>query len=233
VLWYAGKKHSKAYVPSYFGSGVILHSAIKKYGTSTCKNRVVLWARDLDELNSLERKTIDRLRSKYGRKCLNRSEGGDGLTSEQLKVLWKSPALRTKHREALLQKYKDPEYKQRQIAAVKTALSKPGVYEARAATLRKTFSRPEVRERFSIIAKETNSRPEVKSRISEMTNKAYEDPEVRRRHKEAIYNVRYLSGPFRTIWESVKSQFPEVKPPHHNAHFSKWEAFVSSLRVEN
>lgn len=75
---YVGKKKG-SFDPKYFGSGIALANAIKKYGTSNFVVEIIVYASDKDELNELEKICIAEYRQDLGRENLyNISDGGEG-----------------------------------------------------------------------------------------------------------------------------------------------------------
>jgi len=73
---YIGKKVSSTFVNNYFGSGLILQEAIKKYGKENFKIEILQWAKTETELNQLEIYEI--ARAKKSNRLYNIAEGGTG-----------------------------------------------------------------------------------------------------------------------------------------------------------
>jgi group I intron endonuclease len=73
---YIGKKHKSIFDPTYYGSGVILNEAIKKYGKENFKIELLDWADNIKKLNYLEKYYILQLTDVYD--LYNISKGGDG-----------------------------------------------------------------------------------------------------------------------------------------------------------
>jgi group I intron endonuclease len=70
---YIGKKHKQIFVDSYYGSGIVISSAIKKYGKENFEVVLIATADSLEDLNLLERQFILNEHPKY-----NLAPGGDG-----------------------------------------------------------------------------------------------------------------------------------------------------------
>jgi group I intron endonuclease len=70
---YIGKKHKQIFVDSYYGSGIVISSAIKKYGKENFEVVLIATADSLEDLNLLERQFILNEQPKY-----NLAPGGDG-----------------------------------------------------------------------------------------------------------------------------------------------------------
>lgn len=75
---YIGKHKSDKYDSKYYGSGLILKKAIKKYGINNFTNELIDKADSLEELNEKEKYYISKYKEEYGDKCYNISNGGDG-----------------------------------------------------------------------------------------------------------------------------------------------------------
>ena len=73
---YIGKKHKSEFDPTYYGSGIILQEAVKKYGKSNFLVELLSWANTNEELNQLEKKYISKFKSDFD--LYNIAEGGDG-----------------------------------------------------------------------------------------------------------------------------------------------------------
>ena len=55
---YIGKKKKSVFDHTYYGSGIVLAEAIKKYGKENFSIEILGWATTIDELNSLEKQFI-------------------------------------------------------------------------------------------------------------------------------------------------------------------------------
>ena len=76
---YIGKKHKNYFVPDYFGSGILIKKAIKKYGKENFKVEVIDWCDSLEELNMKEKYYIETLNSdRHTGLGYNIAKGGDG-----------------------------------------------------------------------------------------------------------------------------------------------------------
>ena len=95
--FYIGQKRG-SFLPSYLGSGVILHDAIKKYGKINFKLEVLNYASTKEMLDGLEMKHIFEHRQVFGKAFLyNISNGGEGCIgfkhSEEFKMYQKEKHL--------------------------------------------------------------------------------------------------------------------------------------------
>ena len=75
---YVGKKESSKYVPTYYGSGVLINRSIKKYGLKNFVNVMIDCANTLEELDAKEKKYIYHFKYNYIYGCYNIAEGGTG-----------------------------------------------------------------------------------------------------------------------------------------------------------
>ena len=73
---YIGKKNKPEFDSGYYGSGIALQSAIKKYGKQNFTVEVLYWATTVEELNQLEIKAIAEHKSVNN--TYNIAIGGDG-----------------------------------------------------------------------------------------------------------------------------------------------------------
>ena len=75
---YIGKKKGD-FVSNYFGSGIRINNALKKYGRTVFIVEKLVDAEDLEKLNMLEKKYIAEYKSLLGKeRCYNIASGGDG-----------------------------------------------------------------------------------------------------------------------------------------------------------
>ena len=87
---YVGK--DKKENPAYYGSGIVLRQAIKKYGKENFKKEILDRCDDFKKLNEKEIFWIDKLKSCDVKIGYNRSLGGDGFsgilpeTSEKIRI---------------------------------------------------------------------------------------------------------------------------------------------------
>ena len=73
---YIGKKKSTSFISDYYGSGIALKEAIKKYGKSNFVIEILEWADTKEELDDLEIKNISFFSSIYN--LYNIAKGGNG-----------------------------------------------------------------------------------------------------------------------------------------------------------
>jgi hypothetical protein len=73
---YIGKKQKEVFDPTYYGSGLILKEAIKKYGKENFSIEVLSWATTISELNKLEELYISQYRLVDD--LYNIAKGGNG-----------------------------------------------------------------------------------------------------------------------------------------------------------
>jgi glycine/D-amino acid oxidase-like deaminating enzyme len=121
---YAGKRKSQGsldwprrgtgFLPDgYRGSGSVWAKVIAKYSDPAEYEYIVLGRPSSDDWERYERRAIALTRALFGRKCLNRTEGGDGFSSETRKRLHQDPAWRRKQRRALRRALDTPEFKEK------------------------------------------------------------------------------------------------------------------------
>lgn len=76
--FYIGKHKAIKFDPNYFGSGIHISRAIKKYGKNNFSIKILEWCITLDQLNIAEKKWINKLDAKNPKKAYNIANGGDG-----------------------------------------------------------------------------------------------------------------------------------------------------------
>lgn len=144
---YIGKHSCSEYDPSYYGSGKLLKEAIRKYGKENFVNELLLEADTEQELNELEKKTINEFRQQYGRKLYNIAEGGSGgdtisgLSEEDRNLFIE------KMTEINRQRTSTEEFKQKISKSNKRRYADPEERKRHAAKIKKTWSDPELRKR--------------------------------------------------------------------------------------
>lgn len=75
---YIGRKKSKEFIKSYYGSGKNIKAQLKIYGKQNFTVRIIKKAKNKDELDLLEIKYIKKCKDMYGDKCINQAKGGLG-----------------------------------------------------------------------------------------------------------------------------------------------------------
>jgi hypothetical protein len=151
---------------NYFGSGIILNEAIKKYGKENFKKEVIDIAVDQEILNLKEEYWISYLNSKYP----NGYNIADGGNSGPVMFGEDNPAKRPEVREKLSGENnpaKRPEVRER-LRETKQGENNPA-------------KRPEVRIKMSKTGKEVQSRPGVKAKRSIKMKEVMNKPEVKDR----------------------------------------------------
>jgi group I intron endonuclease len=73
---YIGQKKSDSFCPTYYGSGILLETALQKYGKDNFQIEILYWAKSKEELDLFEIEYI----KKYSQieKLYNITEGGTG-----------------------------------------------------------------------------------------------------------------------------------------------------------
>lgn len=75
---YIGQHKSKDYDSKYFGSGLLLKRALKKYGKNNFKNEIICWVSDQEEANEKEKYFIELFDSRNISIGYNIVTGGNG-----------------------------------------------------------------------------------------------------------------------------------------------------------
>ena len=75
-----GQKKSDYFVKRYFGSGIIIKEAVKKYGRENFIIEILQWCKDKEELDYYEVYYIKKLKSNYKFGNYNISDGGSGAS---------------------------------------------------------------------------------------------------------------------------------------------------------
>ena len=79
---YIGQKHSETFCPDYFGSGVYLQRALRKYGVSNFEHvKVLEWCATKEDLDRAERSWIDYYHAVESPDFYNLAKGGIGTTA--------------------------------------------------------------------------------------------------------------------------------------------------------
>jgi group I intron endonuclease len=81
--FYIGKKHSHKFDPSYFGSGIAINNAIKKYGKDKFIIEVLEWVDD----SIINEREIFYIEKYNARTSYNIAAGGEGVNSELARTL--------------------------------------------------------------------------------------------------------------------------------------------------
>lgn len=74
---YIGQKKGQ-FNSDYYGSGLILKQAFKKEGRNNFRLEIIIYAKDRDRLNELEKYYIIKYRELFGNKIYNITDGGTG-----------------------------------------------------------------------------------------------------------------------------------------------------------
>ena len=194
VLLYAGKKHSEKFIPTYYGSGVMV-ARLRKRGAHF-RVHVNSWHETHDELNAAEIDLIAKVKSEYGRRCVNISFGGDGNN----RLLWETDArfrkkmiaanASDKRRKSISDgqtyAWKNPEIRERRSMAIKKAFADPEIKAKKHQAIIEANQRPELRKKRKSVAIEVWSRPESReARIAEM-KKFMNTPEAIEKRRAGI-----------------------------------------------
>ena len=74
-------QHKGKFDYDYFGSGVYLNNSLKKHGKNNFKLEIIIYAKDKQKLDELEKQYIKEYREKFGKYNLyNITDGGEGHT---------------------------------------------------------------------------------------------------------------------------------------------------------
>lgn len=76
--YYIGKHDGDIFIDNYYGSGIIISNIIKKYGKDNITRTVLATYNNKNEANYLEIQYVSEARKKYGDKCINIADGGQG-----------------------------------------------------------------------------------------------------------------------------------------------------------
>lgn len=127
---YIGKHKGKQFDNKYYGSGLVITQAIKKYGKKNFIVTLMSKADTLEELDWAEIQLIAEYKNKYGRFCYNQAKGGEGGNAweykteeekkefcEKMTIINKercsSPEFKKKLSEATKQRYTSKEEKEK------------------------------------------------------------------------------------------------------------------------
>lgn len=107
---YVGKKEKNVFVPTYYGSGLLLRQDLKTYGIEKFKIEILQWCRTLESLNAAEKRWIKKLKAQNREIGYNISGGGDGgntlqnLSEDKKQERFKKIANKLKNRKILINK---------------------------------------------------------------------------------------------------------------------------------
>lgn len=188
-------------VPAYIGKGhgtrvrhherAALHHKSKTRWQRTLKAKLVrgasvmvtILADDLssEEANALEVLTVARLgRRDLGTGTLyNRTNGGDGLSSEDAQTLFARPDVRRKLARAKARRMRDPIERAKLSVAHRRAWADPAIRARRVAINREILARPEVRAKQAASIAVTNQTPETKAKRTAAAQALHRDPAYR------------------------------------------------------
>lgn len=171
----------------YRGSGVVVDHFHARHGEAVQWR--ILAIVPVADWPRAERRAIHLARLIFGRRCVNRRRGGDGLSSQESKALWSDPGMRARQSAATKEALNRPEVKARHRAGTKVAANRPEVKaqqsevqkalaqtpagKARYALLHAIAASPEVAEK----RRAALSRPDVKARQSAIQKANAQTPE--------------------------------------------------------
>lgn len=207
--FYIGKDSSNR--KNYWGSGVAIKAAIKKYGIENFKKEVIAETEELDELNYFESSFIIALESYNPDKGYNRNLGGlfendfKNLTEEQKELsllkrreIWASPKFRETCRNRMLEYYKSEENRNKQSERLKsywaniTEEKANEISVSRSIAQNKRWKTDEVnKERLSNYM--TKNNPMFDENVKEKVRKSKRQSEKIIRRAVIIYDIEYRS----------------------------------------
>ena len=100
-------QHIGRFDPRYFGGGIHIKRAVNKYGKEKFKLEIIIYAKDKQELNELEKQYIKEYRERFGRDSIyNISDGGEGHqiqeeTKQQISLTLSDRKLSDEHRQKI------------------------------------------------------------------------------------------------------------------------------------
>jgi group I intron endonuclease len=149
----------------YFGSGIWLVRSVRKYGKENFIREIVeIVCPKLTNINEREKFWIDKLDARNSLIGYNISKGGDGWDSETLTNKWKDDEWREKQLLLISEANNRPEVKSKRNASLKRISNTPEQKEIHSRLSKERWNDPEWKERQIKIQTEANNRPEVKSK---------------------------------------------------------------------
>lgn len=209
----------------YFGSGVSIIHAIKKYGINNFKKDIMAEASSEDELNALEIYYIKEYNSMDIKIGYNILQGGEGFNSktasETSKKMWRNPVFREKISKSIKESYKNPEIKARKkiimeeisrrddVNLKKSIASKKmwedEAYKKKVSNLIKISKNTEESKRgTSLFQKEYKNREDVKREASKKQKERMSNPDIR--EKMSKFMKEFANRPEQKEKQSVLSK---------------------------
>lgn len=192
---YIGKKELPNFDPTYYGSGVIVKQAIKKYGIDNFKLEVIDWCESADDLNSKEIYWIEQYKSQDRTLGYNIAFGGNGGNTLQYRSEESNLLRNQKISETLKGHTESIESKQKRINTLAEYYSDELNIEKRKKINRQRYEDdPTLADRISSsqIARYQNN-PELRANCSELRKQAWKDPNYREKQKQARQSPNYLN----------------------------------------
>ena len=121
---YIGKCTSSIFVENYFGSGIILNRALKKYKKENFSINILFWAKDELELNIMEREYI--LEYSKNNNLYNLAEGGDGGNTIKYHSFEEQKLIIEKRAQSLKQWHKKMSKEEKELWASSISNAKKG-----------------------------------------------------------------------------------------------------------
>lgn len=165
----------------YGGSGVAVRNFHRRHGDRVEWRILATVTGDRDAVNAAERRAIRLARALFGRACVNRLDGGDGLTREEAQALNRrnvsDPKWLARQRETLAAWRSSPEGREAMGRALAKAHTNPDAVARRDAALARWNASPEGRAHLQALvtspaAREQRQRALAKARLPEAKAKA-------------------------------------------------------------
>jgi len=176
---------------NYFGSGILIVRAIKKYGKENFKREIIDFAESIGELNEKERYWIKFYNCKFP-DGYNLTDGGYGVIGYTF-----TEKDREKSSLAAKKSWGDPKIREKIIGGLIRALTKEAI-ENKSKAQKEAQNRPEVKQKASKSHKESWRKPEVrekrikalsdlevKKKISSSHKQSWSDPKIREKYIQA------------------------------------------------
>lgn len=236
----------------YFGSGLLLHRAISKYGVENFSREILYECDSQRDLDDKEITVIELLRADRDPTFYNISKGGSGSWMRNGAHILQDPIVKESHRQSMnnpkviarmlgdnnpMRRIRDLRERTRIRVVNDNPMKNPNVRMKVAETLREYSRRPDVRQRMisdnpvhkpgvrekiSATNRVVMNTPEVKKKLIESRRRALNDPEHLRRFRESREGSK--NPAYGTLWINDGISNKRVKEEEFE-RFYKCEGF--------
>lgn len=205
--FYYGKHITSNLNDNYYGSGKIIKSYLKKYGTKGLTKNILSYYTSEEELNEAEKVLIENKKSKLQNKCLNLNDGGHGSFNYINKVLTDEQ----KHNNAVIGGN-----------ANKQRLQDPIVAEQ---------WRNQVKQRHAAMSIEEKTK--IYSKVSDSLKKYYQTEEGKKEKEERKIKNKESNKKTATLWRQEFQNIFHAQPESYRKYGKQKEAHILFNKIKN